>query len=78
MKMKNTQQMLSGWLAALPGVQRGLLCVHRTPPALNLAKYNVVLDLNSTRKRSTISCQKERGCLIKRQLLFQMKKAFRL
>ena len=55
MKMKNTQQMLSGY-GVLPGVQRGLLCVHRTPPALNLAKYNVVLGLNSTRKRSTISC----------------------
>ena len=45
LEMKNTQQMLSGWRAALPGVQRGLFCVHRTPPALNLVKYNVVLDL---------------------------------
>jgi len=28
---------------ALPGVARGLFCVHWTPPTGNLAKYNVVL-----------------------------------
>ena len=29
---------------ALPGVQHGLNCVHRTPPVLNLAKYDVALN----------------------------------
>ena len=29
---------------ALPGVQHGLNCVHRTPPVQNLAKYNVALN----------------------------------
>ena len=53
--MKNTQQMLSVWLAALPGVQRGLFCVHRTLPALNLVKYNVVLDLGQPLSRAFVS-----------------------